>query len=148
MEALDRHVVDADEDKPLSEPFGGAFVEADEFGVEFGVVAEPAVCGFREETGRACRDSSAFEVGDGDVPFAREHGDKAGANHVLDRHLVETGPYVTGATFTLGDIPIGLVVNRWFHLNFARPDYPAVARYYETLSQRPAYMRHVRNGLP
>lgn len=66
----------------------------------------------------------------------------------LDRHLAETGPYVTGADFTVGDIPIGLVVNRWFHLNFARPDYPAVARYYETLSRRPAYMKHVRNGLP
>lgn len=66
----------------------------------------------------------------------------------LDRHLAGAGPYVTGGNFTIGDIPIGLVVNRWFHLNFARPDYPAVARYYETLSQRPAYLRHVRNGLP
>lgn len=66
----------------------------------------------------------------------------------LDRHLAETGPYMTGSDFTVGDIPIGLVVNRWFHLNFERPDYPAAARYYETLSRRPAYMRHVRNGLP
>jgi glutathione S-transferase len=66
----------------------------------------------------------------------------------LDRHLAEVGPYVTGAEFTVGDIPIGLVVNRWFHLGFERPAYPAVERYYEHLSGRPAYRRHVRNGLP
>ncbi len=66
----------------------------------------------------------------------------------LDEHLQASGPYITGATFTIGDIPIGLVVNRWFCLNFEKPDYPAVARYYEQLSTRAAYMRHVRNGLP
>ncbi|HWV81403.1 MAG TPA: glutathione S-transferase family protein [Hyphomicrobiaceae bacterium] len=66
----------------------------------------------------------------------------------LDEHLTAGGPYITGEAFTIGDIPIGLVVNRWFCLNFERPQYPAVARYYEQLSTRPAYMRHVRNGLP
>ncbi len=29
----------------------------------------------------------------------------------LDQHLASSGPYVTGTTFTVGDIPIGLVVN-------------------------------------
>jgi glutathione S-transferase len=66
----------------------------------------------------------------------------------LETHLQRTGPYVTGGTFTLGDIPVGLVVNRWFHLNFERPAFPAVEKYYETLSLRPAYRAHVRNGLP
>lgn len=66
----------------------------------------------------------------------------------LDHHLSSTGPYITGDAFTIGDIPIGLVVNRWFCLNFERPHYPAVARYYEQLSTRPAYLKHVRNGLP
>lgn len=66
----------------------------------------------------------------------------------LDEHLKAGGPYITGESFTIGDIPIGLVVNRWFCLNFERPEFPAVARYYEQLSARPAYMRHVRNGLP
>ena len=66
----------------------------------------------------------------------------------LDEHLERTGPYVTGAAFTVGDIPVGLVVNRWFHLNFERPRYPAVEKYYETLSERPAYREHVRNGFP
>jgi glutathione S-transferase len=66
----------------------------------------------------------------------------------LDEHLKRTGPFVTGEAFTVGDIPVGLVVNRWLHLNFERPRYPAVEAYYETLSARPAYRAHVRNGLP
>ena len=45
----------------------------------------------------------------------------------LDQHLMASGPYVVGDTFTIADIPIGLVVNRWFCLNFERPQYPAVA---------------------
>jgi glutathione S-transferase len=66
----------------------------------------------------------------------------------LDAHLATSGPFVTGDAFTVGDIPIGLVVNRWFSLNFERPHYAAVAAYYDRLGERPAYRRHVRNGLP
>ena len=68
---------------------------------------------------------------------------------ILDRQLARTGAHVAGDAFTLADIPIGLVVNRWFSLNnFERPEYPAVAAYYDRLGERPAYRRHVRNGLP
>lgn len=66
----------------------------------------------------------------------------------LDTHLADTGPYVAGANFTVGDIPVGVVVNRWFCLEFDRPDYAAVRAYYEKLTERPPYRRHVRNGLP
>jgi len=66
----------------------------------------------------------------------------------LDEHIARNGPYVAGEAFTVGDIPVGLVVNRWFHLDFKRPRYEAVEMYYEMLSARPAYREHVRNGLP
>jgi glutathione S-transferase len=66
----------------------------------------------------------------------------------LETHLRDSGPYMCGSHFTLADVPIGLVVNRWFCLNFKRPHYNAVAAYYERLSERPAYRAHVRNGLP
>jgi glutathione S-transferase len=66
----------------------------------------------------------------------------------LEQHLQRTGPFVTGETFTVGDIPVGLVVNRWFHLNIERPPFAALDKYYATLSQRAAYQEHVRNGLP
>lgn len=66
----------------------------------------------------------------------------------LEEHLRTTGPYVAGEQFTVGDVPVGLVVNRWFHLNFERPVYPALKRYYELLTERPGYRAHVRNGFP
>lgn len=68
---------------------------------------------------------------------------------LLDGHLAENGPYVLGKDFTLADIPIGLVVNRWFSLaDLNRPAYPALARYYDLLTERHAYRAHGRNGLP
>jgi glutathione S-transferase len=66
----------------------------------------------------------------------------------LEEHLATTGPFMCGETFTLADIPIGLVVNRWFCLTFDKPTYPAVAAYYDKLGEREPYRRHVRNGLP
>jgi len=59
------------------------------------------------------------------------------------------GPHIRGEAFTLADIPLGLVVNRWFAVQgFDKPDLPAVSAYFETLSRRPAFLRHGRNGLP
>lgn len=66
----------------------------------------------------------------------------------LNEHLSKTRPYVTGNKFTVADIAIGLVVNRWFSLNLDRPRLSAAMNYYETLSTRGPYMKHVRNGLP
>ncbi|PIW28289.1 MAG: glutathione S-transferase family protein [Rhodospirillales bacterium CG15_BIG_FIL_POST_REV_8_21_14_020_66_15] len=68
---------------------------------------------------------------------------------IVEAHLAANGPYVTGATFTVADIAMGLVVNRWFKVDgFDKPETPALAAYYELLSQRPAYLAHGRNGLP
>lgn len=67
----------------------------------------------------------------------------------LEEHFTRIGTYVCGEHFTVGDIPVGLVVNRWFALKFDdKPDYPHVARYFETLTERAPYREHVRNGLP
>jgi glutathione S-transferase len=66
----------------------------------------------------------------------------------LEDHLIAAGPYMCGDVFTLADIPIGLVVNRWFSLKFDRPHFAAVSAYYDRLGERPAYRQHVRNGLP
>jgi glutathione S-transferase len=67
----------------------------------------------------------------------------------LNSRLEQGGPYILGASFTLADIPIGLVVNRWFSLiDFERPLFPALAAYYDLLTTRPAFRLHGRNGLP
>ena len=47
----------------------------------------------------------------------------------LDQHLADpVMAYVAGSSFTIADIPIGLVVNRWFCLNFERPRIPRRGR--------------------
>lgn len=66
----------------------------------------------------------------------------------LDAQLARTGAYVTGAGFTLADIVLGLSTHRWLALPIERPALPAVAAYYERLTQRAAFRRHGRNGLP
>ncbi|MDX9678170.1 glutathione S-transferase family protein [Pseudomonas zeae] len=67
---------------------------------------------------------------------------------ILDRQLDKTGAYVSGETFSLADIPIGLSVNRWFETPLAHPDFAAVKAYYERLSLRPGYVLHGKNGTP
>jgi glutathione S-transferase len=66
----------------------------------------------------------------------------------LDAHMSANGPFVTGAEFTIGDIPVGLIVNRWFGISFEKPDLPALSTYYDRLAERPAYRAHGRNGTP
>lgn len=66
----------------------------------------------------------------------------------LDAELASRGPFVAGNAFTIGDIPVGLSVNRWFAVPFDKPELKAVSAYFETLSARPAYRTHGRNGSP
>ena len=86
-----------------------------------------------------------------DHPWYVEQGQKELIHVIglLDGHLAKHGPYVMGGHFTLADIPVGLVVNRWFMLSdLVRPHYQAVADYYALMTERPAFRAHGRNGLP
>jgi glutathione S-transferase len=67
---------------------------------------------------------------------------------VLEQHLSAKGPYTMGQGFTIGDIPVGLVVNRWFSIKFDKPEFKAVASYYDRLTERPGFKAHGRNGTP
>ena len=44
---------------------------------------------------------------------------------ILEQHLAQGAPFMTGASFTLADIVIGLSLARWQLAPIARPDYPA-----------------------
>ena len=75
-----------------------------------------------------------------------EYGRRMGQ---LEAALAVSGPYLAGEDFTLADIPAGFVVHRWYSMKNVQPlPMPALAAYYERLSGRPAYRRHIRNGLP
>ena len=67
---------------------------------------------------------------------------------LLDRQLADGGPYLMGPSFTLADVPAGLIVNRWFALEFKKPELKAAAAYYDRLAERPPYRTHGRNGMP
>ncbi len=59
----------------------------------------------------------------------------------LDAQLAER-PYLAGDRLTMGDIPLGALAHRYFHMDVARPDLPHVKAWYERLAQRPAYAEH------
>ena len=70
---------------------------------------------------------------------------------LLDGQLQQTGAYATGSQFTLADIVLGLATHRWFMTPlepFGRPALPAVAAYYERLTDRAGFREHGRNGVP
>jgi glutathione S-transferase len=64
---------------------------------------------------------------------------------IFDRCL-EGRQHVAGA-FTMGDIPVGTFVHRWYALPVKRPALAHVEAYYARLKQRPAYARHVAKPL-
>lgn len=66
----------------------------------------------------------------------------------LERHLASNGPYLAGDSFTVADIPAGLVVNRWASIDFDKPALPQVSTYYDRLAERAPYRAHGRNGTP
>ena len=61
---------------------------------------------------------------------------------ILDRHLA-TQRFVAGDHLTLGDIPVGATLYRYFELDLPRPSLPNVEAYYARLQDRPAYRPHV-----
>ena len=56
---------------------------------------------------------------------------------------MEGRKYVAGQSFTMGDIPVGCFIHRWFALDIERPDLKNVRAWYERLKSRPAYVKHV-----
>jgi glutathione S-transferase len=68
---------------------------------------------------------------------------------ILDHHLATTGGgYAAGDSFSLADVVLGLSVHRWLSTPMERSRYPAVAEYYDRLSERPAFHVFCRNGEP
>jgi len=56
--------------------------------------------------------------------------------------------HLLGAQLTIGDIPIGQLISRWFKLPIAHPPLPRIQAYFELLSRRPAYRDHVIAARP
>ena len=61
---------------------------------------------------------------------------------ILDDWLAERD-FVCGDTFTMGDIPLGFAVYRWYMLDIERPERPNVRAWYERLCKRPGYQEYI-----
>jgi glutathione S-transferase len=85
---------------------------------------------------------------DRDMPaVARAVEETNAALTLLDRHL---GPrrYVGGGTFSMGDMPVGALTQRWLALEgIERPDWPELRRWHRELCERPAFREHVMQPL-
>ena len=61
---------------------------------------------------------------------------------ILDRALAET-PWLSGETFGIGDVPMGVYAHTWFNLAIERPELPHVGAWYARLRERPGYAGQV-----
>ena len=61
---------------------------------------------------------------------------------VLEKSLAHKA-YVTGASFTMGDIPVGCEVQRFLRVPIERPRLPNVEAWFERLRARPPFMKFV-----
>ena len=60
----------------------------------------------------------------------------------LDHHM-KAGRYMAGNTFTMADIPAGMMLYRWFEMEIERPPMPNVEAWYARLKTRPAYRNSI-----
>ena len=61
---------------------------------------------------------------------------------LVDRHL-DAHSFIAGDTLTMGDIPVGSQLYRYFELEIDRPSLPNVEAWYARLQEREAYRTHV-----
>jgi len=61
---------------------------------------------------------------------------------IVDDRLAKN-EYLAGKIFTIGDIPLGVWVYRWFNLPIERPKLDHLSRWYADLQRRPAYQKYI-----
>jgi len=77
-----------------------------------------------------------------DMKLVEESRKKMADNLKMVENNLAARQYVAGNALTMGDIPLGVALHRWFLLPIERPDYPRLAAYYERLKQRPGFAQH------
>ena len=67
---------------------------------------------------------------------------------ILDARLAATGAYVTGDTFTLADLVLGLATRRWLITPIERPSLLAVDAWFARLARQAGFEEHCGDGVP
>ena len=52
-------------------------------------------------------------------------------------------PFLAGRQFTLADIQFGHCLYRYFEIDIERAGHPSIRRYYDSMTERPAFQEHV-----
>jgi glutathione S-transferase len=65
---------------------------------------------------------------------------------IADAHLAKH-TFFAGDTFTLADIPLGVLAHRWFVLPITRPELPNLFHWYQRVSARPGFQTHCASAL-
>lgn len=78
------------------------------------------------------------------IETARDSGENKLA--LLNAHLTAR-EFVAGSSFTMGDIPLGCSVDRWYKLPLVRQSHPHVERWYAALCRRGGARRVVELAL-
>ena len=60
---------------------------------------------------------------------------------VLEAHLADRD-YVLGDAFSVGDIPLGAMMYKFFNLDIERPAFANIEAWYARLCERPAFQQH------
>ena len=78
------------------------------------------------------------------TPPGLERAGRACARHFaqLEAHLARQ-PYLAGDDFTMGDIPAGTALHRYFEMGWPTPALPKVQAWRARLEERAAYREHV-----
>ena len=61
----------------------------------------------------------------------------------IPEQVLSQRPYVGGASFTMGDIPLGCEMQRWMRVPIERPSFPGVQAWFDRLCERPAFRKIV-----
>jgi len=78
-----------------------------------------------------------------DMAKILDEAEKAGETMRALEQCLEGRDYAAGKSLTIGDIPLGAFVYRWYALDIKRPKLARVEAYYARLSERPAFRKHV-----
>lgn len=68
---------------------------------------------------------------------------KCGELLAVPEQYLATRPYLAGAAFSMGDIPLGCHVHLWMRLPVERPRRPGLEAWFERLCARPAFRKIV-----
>ncbi len=78
-----------------------------------------------------------------DLPGINSAAERLGKTYGVLERALEGRAFLTGDSLSMGDIPLGSTLYRYFDLEISRPSLPNVEAWYERLQARPAYREHV-----